>query len=103
MHTLEKLSGLPHRPDEERLWLNRAMHWGKGVSLGLVRTLMAERSLVGSFLFLNLRFLNDQTLENATGVGAPPWTWPTFDDGVGEVFRTPPRAFLLRASLNNSL
>ena len=21
--------------------------------------------------------LNDQTLENATGVGAPPWTWPT--------------------------
>jgi len=20
--------------------------------------------------------LNDQTLENATGVGAPPWTWP---------------------------
>jgi hypothetical protein len=20
--------------------------------------------------------INDQTLENATGVGAPPWTWP---------------------------
>jgi len=40
---------------------------------------MAERGLrgpVGSFLFLNLRLLNDQTLENATGVGAPPWTWP---------------------------
>jgi hypothetical protein len=31
---------------------------------------------VGSFLFLNLRLLNDQTLENATGAGAPPWTWP---------------------------
>jgi hypothetical protein len=40
---------------------------------------MAERGLrgpVGSFVFLNLRLLNDQTLENATGVGSPPWTWP---------------------------
>ena len=40
---------------------------------------MAERGLrgpVGSFLFMDLRLLNDQTLENATGVGAPPWTWP---------------------------
>jgi hypothetical protein len=25
---------------------------------------------------MNLRLLNDQTLENATGVGALPWTWP---------------------------
>ena len=40
---------------------------------------MAERGLrgpFGSFLFMNLRLLNDQTLENTTGVGAPPWTWP---------------------------
>ncbi len=40
---------------------------------------MAERGLrgpVGSFLFTNQRLLNDQALENATGVGAPPWTWP---------------------------
>jgi hypothetical protein len=34
------------------------------------------RGPVGSFLFLNLRLLNDQTLENATKVGALPWTWP---------------------------
>jgi hypothetical protein len=55
------------------------MHWGQGILLGATRGLMAERGLrgpVGSFLFLNLRLLNDQTLENATGVGAPPWTWP---------------------------
>jgi hypothetical protein len=26
---------------------------------------------------VNLLLLNDQTLENATGVGAPPWTWPS--------------------------
>jgi hypothetical protein len=40
---------------------------------------MAERGIrgpVGSFLFMNLRLLNDQSLENATGVGALPWTWP---------------------------
>jgi hypothetical protein len=25
---------------------------------------------------MNLRLANDQFLENATGAGAPPWTWP---------------------------
>ncbi len=78
-HTMERVLGLPSKPDEERLWMNWAMHWGQGVLLGAVRGLMAERGLrgpVGSFMFMNLRLLNDQTLENATGVGAPPWTWP---------------------------
>jgi hypothetical protein len=78
-HTLERLLSLPERPDRERRGLNWTMHWGQGVLLGGVRGLMAARGLrgpVGSFLFLNLRLLNDQTLENATGVGSPPWTWP---------------------------
>lgn len=78
-HTLERVLRLPRKPDSERLWLNWAMHWGQGILLGAVRGLMAERGLrgpVGSFLFMNLRLLNDQTLENATGLGAPPWTWP---------------------------
>ena len=78
-HTMERLLRLPSKPDQERLWMNWAMHWGQGVLLGAVRGLMAERGLrgpVGSFLFMNLRLLNDQTVENATGVGAPPWTWP---------------------------
>lgn len=77
-HTLERLLGLPQRPDRERLGLNWAMHWGQGVLLGVARAMMARsgfRGPVGSFLFLNLRLLNDQSLENATGVGAPPWTW----------------------------
>ncbi len=46
-----------------------------GIVLGPVRAMMTERSPrgpVGSFLFLNLCLLNDQTLENATGIGAPP-------------------------------
>jgi hypothetical protein len=78
-HTLERLLGLPHKPDEERLALNWTMHWGQGILMGVVRGVMAAKGLrgpVGSFMFMNLRLLNDQTLENATGVGAPPWTWP---------------------------
>src|SRR3712207_6833411 len=78
-YTLERLLGLPARPDSERLGLNWAMHWGQGIALGAVRALMAQHGIrgpVGSFLHLNLRLLNDQTLENATKVGAPPWTWP---------------------------
>ena len=74
-HTMERLMRLPSKPDEERLWMNWAMHWGQGVLLGAVRGLMAERGLrgpVGSFGFMNLRLLNDQTLENATGVGRAP-------------------------------
>ena len=78
-HTLERLLRLPAKADQDRLALNWAMHWGQGILLGAVRGLMAQRGVrgpVGSFLFLNLRLLNDQSLENATGVGAPPWTWP---------------------------
>jgi hypothetical protein len=84
-HTLERLLGLPARPDEERLMMNWAMHWGQGIALGMVRALMARqgfRGPMGSFLHLNLRLLNDQTLENATGVGAPPWTWPVDEQVV---------------------
>ncbi|MFL6463490.1 MAG: hypothetical protein ACJ73N_03675, partial [Bryobacteraceae bacterium] len=76
-HTLERLLGLPHKPDDQRLLLNWTMHWGQGILLGAVRGLMAERGIrgpVGSFLFTNLRLLNDQSLENLTGVGALPWT-----------------------------
>ncbi len=84
-HTLERLLGRPYRRDAERQWMNWAMHWGQGIVLGGVRGLMAERGLrgpVGSFLFMNLRLLNDQTLENATGVGAPPWTWPADEQAI---------------------
>jgi hypothetical protein len=78
-HTLERVLGLPHKPDKERLVLNHAMHWGQGILMGILRGVMAKQGVrgpVGSFMFMNARLLNDQTLENATGVGAPPWTWP---------------------------
>ncbi|MCA1668691.1 MAG: hypothetical protein LC793_15095 [Thermomicrobia bacterium] len=78
-HTLEGLLRQPHKPDTERRGMNWTMHWGQGALLGAVRGGMAARGLrgpIGSFVFMNLRLANDQTLENATHVGTPPWTWP---------------------------
>ena len=99
VHTLERLLGLPRKPDDERLWMNWAMHWGQGLLLGVVRALMAGRGVrgpVGSFLFMNVRLLNDQTLENATGVGAPPWTWPV-DEQVIDLLHKAIYAFVTGA------
>jgi hypothetical protein len=76
-HTLRRLLGADS--SEDRVWTNLAMHWGQGILLGAVRIVMAEKGIKGplsSFMFMNLRLLTDQTLENVTGVGAPPWTWP---------------------------
>jgi hypothetical protein len=84
-HTLAKLLKLPPKPDQERLVLNWTMHWGQGIVMGAARALMAERGVrgpIGSFLFLNLRLLNDQVLENATGAGALPWTWPRDEQAI---------------------
>jgi hypothetical protein len=78
-HTLERLLGRTSKPDQQRVWMNWAMHWGQGILLGAARGLMAQRGVrgpIGSFVFMNLRLLNDQTVENVTGVGSPPWTWP---------------------------
>jgi hypothetical protein len=95
-HTLERLLGLAHRPDEERFALNHTMHWGQGILIGAVRGLMAAQGIrgpVGSFLFMNFRLLNDQTLENATGVGALPWTWPR-DEQALDLFHKGVYAFV---------
>ena len=84
-HTLERLLRQPHKPDSDRLGMNWAMHWGQGILLGAVRGWMSEagvRGPVASFLHLNLRLLNDQTFENATGVGALPWTWPVDEQAI---------------------
>lgn len=78
-HTLERLLGRPTLPDEQRRGFNWAMHWGTGIALGPWRGVMAEAGLRGpwaSAMFTVIRLSADQTFENATGVGAPPWTWP---------------------------
>lgn len=73
---LERLTGLPERRSRAR---NLSMHFGQGALLGVVRALMANAGLrgpVASAMFAVVRLTNDQILENATGVGAPPQTWP---------------------------
>jgi len=94
-HTLERLLGLPEKPDRQRLGLNWAMHWGQGIAAGIIRALMARRGVRGpfaSFMFTGVRLSIDQTLENATGVGAPPWTWPR-DEQVIDVLHKAIYAF----------
>ncbi|MBA8826006.1 hypothetical protein FHX42_003372 [Saccharopolyspora lacisalsi] len=59
--------------------VNLFMHFGQGALLGMLRGVMADSGLRGpwsSAMFAVVRLTNDQTLENASGVGAPPWTWP---------------------------
>ena len=78
-HTLQRLTGRDPDLRSRPLRWNWAMHWGQGALVGAARAAMACRGLrgpMGSFLFLNLRLAADQTLENGTGVGSPPWTWP---------------------------
>ncbi|WP_130649003.1 hypothetical protein [Egicoccus halophilus] len=87
-HALERLLTLEERPDRERVVLNHAMHWGTGAVVGAFRGVMARAGLDGirgSLLHhLPVRLTTDQVLENATGVGAPPWTWPR-DEQVVDV------------------
>lgn len=76
--TLARLLRLPDA-DHDRWLRNMAMHYLSGASAGMVRGIMAAANLRGLFASLmhtNLRLTFDQVLENATGVGAPPWTWP---------------------------
>jgi hypothetical protein len=78
-HTLERVLGARRRPDSERRAMNLGMHIGQAILLGAWRGLMAEGGLRGpraSAMFTVIRLANDQTLENITGQGAPPWTWP---------------------------
>ncbi|MEU4624689.1 hypothetical protein AB0G04_32545 [Actinoplanes sp. NPDC023801] len=76
---LARLTGLPERPPAEARGLNLTMHYGQAVLLGAVRGIMAQAGLRGpwaSGMFTVVRLTNDQILENATGVGAPPQSWP---------------------------
>ncbi|MEW2262516.1 hypothetical protein ACGF5T_08200 [Streptomyces sp. NPDC047853] len=77
--TLERLTGLREHPRRQPVPLNLAMHVGQGALLGVLRSVMSQAGLRGpwsSAKFAVVRLTNDQILENATGVGAPPQTWP---------------------------
>jgi hypothetical protein len=77
-HTMSRLIGLPD-PDSDRWPRNMAMHYGAGALAGGIRGAMSYANLRGPFASLmhtNIRLTFDQTLENLTGVGGPPWTQP---------------------------
>ncbi|KAL2022120.1 hypothetical protein VTK56DRAFT_6164 [Thermocarpiscus australiensis] len=75
------------RPQTEGdLWrLNMAMHYGQGALAAIMRGVASYYGLRGpftDFMFIGVRLMIDQTLENWTGVGAPPWTWPVSEQVV---------------------
>src|SRR3712207_985213 len=64
---------------------NHLMHWGTGAAVGALRGLWAASGLRGwraSAWHTSVRLATDQTLENVTGVGSPPWTWSRRDQVV---------------------
>ena len=76
--TLAHLLGL-EGAHEDRFARNMAMHYGTGMMVGALRGIMSAANLRGpyaSLMHTQVRLATDQTLENLTGVGAPPWTWP---------------------------
>jgi hypothetical protein len=71
-----RLGGTDGNGLQRRMW---AMHVGMAVGVGAVRGVMAFAGLRGpwaSSMFTVVRLTADQVVENWTGVGAPPWTWP---------------------------
>jgi hypothetical protein len=58
---------------------NHAMHWGTGALLGALRGVWSATGVRGAEATAThavVRLAFDQTVENATGAGAPPSTWP---------------------------
>jgi hypothetical protein len=77
--TLERLTGMREYPGRQPVPVNLAMHVGQGALLGILRSVMSHAGLRGpwsSAKFAVVRLTSDQILENATGAGAPPQTWP---------------------------
>lgn len=81
------LTLLGHQPrdTDQPLVCNHAMHWGTGVTLGVLRGVWAAVGLRGPRAHLAhtvVRLATDQTVENVTGVGAPPHAWPVREQVV---------------------
>ena len=77
--TLLRLLGRRPNDRDQPFVANHAMHWATGATLGALRGMWAVVGIRGTEANLThtvLRLAFDQTLENTTGVGAPPATWP---------------------------
>ena len=79
------LLGRPVGDDQQPPVWNHVMHWGTGATLGALRGVWAAVGLRGpraSLAHTVVRLAFDQTVENATGAGAPPHTWPPAEQVV---------------------
>ena len=75
---LTMLGRSPDESDRPPGW-NHAMHWGTGALLGALRGVWSVTGIRGAQATAThtvVRLAFDQTVENVTGVGAPPDTWP---------------------------
>ena len=80
----------PSDADRPPVW-NHAMHWGTGALLGALAGVWAAIGLRGPRALVAhtaVRLAFDQTVENATGVGAPPHTWPVREQVVDVLHKT---------------
>jgi hypothetical protein len=84
--TLTALATRRRLPESAKpLLRNHLMHWGTGAAVGALRGIWSASGLRGwraSAWHTSIRLATDQTLENATGVGSPPWTWSRRDQVV---------------------
>ncbi|KAL2126713.1 hypothetical protein VTI74DRAFT_371 [Chaetomium olivicolor] len=83
--TLASLINAKPKTREELWGLNMVMHYGQGATTAIIRGIASYHGFRGpftDFMFVGLRLMIDQTLENWTGVGALPWIWPVSEQVV---------------------
>ena len=83
--TLLTLVGRRPPDTAQPLGWNLAMHYGTGAVLGALRgvwSVVGLRGLRASLAHTVVRLAFDQTVENGTGIGAPPRTWPASEQVV---------------------
>ena len=81
---LTLLGKKPSDDETPEAW-NHAMHWSTGALLGALRGAWAATGIRGTeanIAHTAIRLAFDQTVENATGVGAPPSTRPALERSV---------------------
>ena len=77
--TLRKVAGQAAPDTSAPAAWGQAMHWATGAVLGALRGVWSVTGIRGpeaDFMHTGVRLAFDQTMENATGAGAPPTTWP---------------------------
>ena len=85
------LFGRSHGDQKRSFGWNHAMHWGTGALLGALRGLWAVTGIRGAQANIThtvVRLSFDQTVENTTGVGAPPSSWRSGEELVDLAHKT---------------